>query len=175
MSKLKRDEEEKRELTQKFADLKSAKIVKFYIEPQGTNILQCVHWEIDTWLHWIIEEKKGGANVFYCIRCATRHAKYLSETSNKVNFYFKYEKKEIQKFFKRLEHRIKSPTNYDCSFPQNRILLKDDWPTVRTKQDLDEENLRAKEEYDRNPSKDKPLKLIKVNYYGNSGNNDFEA
>lgn len=174
MCKLKRDEEEKKELIEKFTNLNSNRKIKFMMEPQDTNILQCYQWDIDTWLYWIIEEKRVGANIF-CLKCATKNAKYLSETNNKVGFYYKYEREEIQNFFKRLEHRIKSPTNFDTWFPQTQILLKDAWPDVKTKQNLEEENEKESQLNNGNTSGERQPKLIKVNYYGNSGNNDFKA
>lgn len=123
------------------------------MEPVDSNVLMWEMCEIDTFYYWISEEKKNGTRTFLWLKCAIKTVEHLRESKNKIDFYYKYDKYELDKLFERLEKRINDHNHIDTEF-QTSILLKCDWPVVRTKQDLRDE--------------DKP-----VHFYGNSGKNLF--
>ena len=136
--KLRKDQEEKQELLKKLNEnLAKNKEVKFVEEYPESNVLQCQICESDTFQYWVQEEKKNGYH-FYCIKCAIKNIENVKQNLHKYKFYFKYFEEEIYTLFGRLEKRIKDPNHMNDEF-QNALLLKSDWPNVRTKQNLYEE------------------------------------
>mmetsp|Transcript_9887 Transcript_9887/g.11101 ORF Transcript_9887/g.11101 Transcript_9887/m.11101 type:complete len:300 (-) Transcript_9887:38-937(-) len=109
------------------------------MEPNNSNVLQCLICGIDTFNYWVSENKRTSMS-FTCLRCSLKNVEYLRETSNKVKFYYKYEQRELEIFFKRLEGKMADP-GYIDSGKQINLLLKADWPAVRTKQHMVEEKL----------------------------------
>lgn len=112
----------------------------FVLEPNDSNVLQCYMCGIDTFYFWISEHKKNQILNFLCIRCAHKNVEQLRHSHYKVNFYFKYEPEDMEDYFRRLEGKIFDPEYKDTGL-QVKLLLKTDWPEVRTKQDLIEEKL----------------------------------
>lgn len=135
----------------KFNKNKKLKKSPFVIEPSETNVLYCMSCNIDTFMYWIHEEKKNNT-YFSCLRCAIKNIDNIIENPKKFRFYYKYEKSEIYKLFSRLEKRIHNPSIKDDDF-QVPLLLKTNWPQVRTKQQMIEEGLHP-------------------NFYGNSTSTD---
>ena len=111
----------------------------FEMEPNDSNVLQWYLWGIDTFNYWISEDKKSSLN-FMCLSCALSNIDQLRNTQNLVKFHYKYEDSELEIFFKRLEWKIWDE-NYKDTGLQIKLLLKTNWPSVRTKQDLLEENI----------------------------------
>lgn len=111
----------------------------FHVEPDNSNVLQCYICGIDTFNYWISEDKKTSIT-FSCLTCSLKFIEQLRNTHNKVRFYYKYDEEDLDVFFKRLEGKISDPDYQDTGL-QIKLLLKTDWPSVRTKQDLVEENL----------------------------------
>lgn len=111
----------------------------FHVEPDDSNVLQCYICGIDTFNYWVSEDKKSSLT-FTCLTWSLKFAEQLRTTHNKVKFYYKYEDEDLDNLFKRLEGKIFDPDYIDTGL-QIKLLLKTDWPEVRTKQDLVEEHL----------------------------------
>jgi len=111
------------------------------MEPNDTNVNQCYTCGTDTFYFWIEEQKKKDhdSNIL-CLRCANKAVNTIKENREKYHFFYKYDYNELNKFFKRIEGKLLDP-NYIDTGKQISILIKADWPEVRTKQDLKEEGL----------------------------------
>jgi hypothetical protein len=56
-------------------------------------------------------------------------------------FYYKYKKRDLRKFFTRIENKISDPNYIDIGCQQGLLLKLDEWPEVVTKKDLKEEGI----------------------------------
>ena len=151
--KYEQDKLEMKALCEKLKDSDTDSANYFEVEPNDTNTIMCSFCDIDTCFVWISELMRNGDEKFWCLRCADKNVKYIRDSFEKFAFYYKYEEEELNIFWKRLEGRITDPDYQDTGL-QWKLLLKLDWPQVRTKQDLLEE---GKEVIFYGDSKKKPV------------------
>lgn len=111
----------------------------FEIENFGYNVLMCYSCGIDTFYAWVEESKRSG-EYFMCVKCVEKIIDKNMDAYTKYNYFYKYTDDDLETFFKRIECQLKDPSYIDSGLQEN-LLLKSNWPEVRTKQNLKDEGI----------------------------------